>query len=178
MKKIIFWGTTLLIIIYINFLIINKENIIKNGQSVLLELAPVDPRSLIQGDYMRLRYAIARKLPISGRITKGNASRLSQIPKEKLETEGYIILALDTNNVGRFVKIYHGGNLLSNQHLLFYRNRKGLQLGAETFMFQEGNASLYSKAKYGELKVDDSGKSVLIGLRDKNFHRLEKKNLH
>ena len=29
---------------------------------MLLELAPVDPRSLIQGDYMRLDYAIARDL--------------------------------------------------------------------------------------------------------------------
>jgi len=30
-------------------------------QVVYLELAPVDPRSLIQGDYMALRFALARE---------------------------------------------------------------------------------------------------------------------
>ncbi len=29
---------------------------------VLLRLAPVDPRSLMQGDYMRLNYELARQL--------------------------------------------------------------------------------------------------------------------
>jgi len=173
MKKIIFWGTTSLIIIYINFLIFNKEKIIKNGQTVLLELVPVDPRSLIQGDYMRLRYAIANKF---SKLRRGNNIRLTDKPKEKLKIEGYLILSLDTNNVATLVKIYHGEKLLPNQQLIFYRNRNRLRLGAESFMFQEGDASLYSKAKYGELKVDDSGKSVLIGLRDKNFQRLAKES--
>ena len=172
MKKIIFWGTTLLIIIYINFLIFNKEKIIKNGQTVLLELVPVDPRSLIQGDYMRLRYAIANDF---SKLSAGNNINLADKPKEKLGVEGYLILSLDTNNVASLVKIYHGGKLLSNQHLVFYRNRNGLRLGAESFMFQEGDASLYSKAKYGDLKVNNSGKSVLIGLRDKNFNPINKK---
>ncbi|MFX7329222.1 GDYXXLXY domain-containing protein, partial [Acinetobacter baumannii] len=33
-----------------------KEMLLKEGQLVLLPLAPVDPRSLMQGDYMALRY--------------------------------------------------------------------------------------------------------------------------
>ena len=36
-------------------------------------------------------------------------------------------------------------------------------------MFQEGDADLYSKARYGEVKVDESGASVLIGLRGDDF---------
>ena len=36
----------------------DKETTILKGKLVYLELAPVDPRSLMQGDYMALYYAI------------------------------------------------------------------------------------------------------------------------
>ena len=54
----------------------------------------------------------------------------------------------------------------ADEHLLLYRYRGDLRLGAESFMFQEGDADLYSNARYGELKVDESGASVLIGLAE------------
>ena len=41
----------------------NNERIIAQGRVVLVELAPVDPRSLMQGDYMMLRFAIDDALP-------------------------------------------------------------------------------------------------------------------
>ncbi len=40
-----------------NYNIGQKQQVVENGQQVLLKLRPVDPRSLMQGDYMRLRYA-------------------------------------------------------------------------------------------------------------------------
>ena len=42
--------------------IIGKENIVRNGTAMLLPLAPRDPRSLMQGDFMRLDYAMARTI--------------------------------------------------------------------------------------------------------------------
>lgn len=155
MKKILFWGTTLLVIVVVNFLIVKKEDILTNGKTMLLRLAPVDPRSLIQGDYMLLRYAIARN-----------------IPRAQLDDKGCIVVSLDENDVARFARIYRGKSLQANEYLLFYRNRDGLRLGAESFMFQEGKAGLYSKARYGELKVDESGASVLVGLRGNDFKPL------
>ena len=158
MKKILFWGTALLIIVVVNFLIIKKENTIANGRTMLLRLAPVDPRSLIQGDYMVLRYAIAR-----------------DISNAPLEEKGWIVVALDENDVATFVRVYKGESLQEGEHLLFYRNRGGLRLGAESFMFQEGDAARYSRARYGELKVNESGVSVLIGLRGDDFMPLSRK---
>ena len=35
-----------------------KEQLIAHGQPVFVELAPVDPRSLMQGDYMRLEFRV------------------------------------------------------------------------------------------------------------------------
>jgi len=157
MKKILFWGTTLLVIVAVNFLIIKKEDTLANGRTMLLRLAPVDPRSLIQGDYMVLRYAIAR-----------------EVSKNQLKNSGCIVVSLDENDVAKFLRVHKGEDLKTGEHLLFYRNRRGLRLGAESFMFQEGDAKLYSNARYGELKVDKSGKSVLIGLRSENFRPLGK----
>ena len=52
-------GLGILILCIINVLVYQKEQHLSNGEVVLLELAPVDPRSLMQGDYMRLRFALA-----------------------------------------------------------------------------------------------------------------------
>ena len=155
MKKMLFWGTTLLVIVAVNLLIVKKEDTLANGRTMLLRLAPVDPRSLIQGDYMVLRYTIA-----------------GEIPKAQLEETGCIVVSLDVNDVAKFVRIHQGTDLQAREHLLFYRNRGGLRLGAESFMFQEGDADLYSQARYGELKVAESGASVLVGLRDDNLKPL------
>jgi uncharacterized membrane-anchored protein len=36
-----------LVILYFTFAVVSKENLLSNGKLVLLELAPVDPRSLM-----------------------------------------------------------------------------------------------------------------------------------
>ena len=48
-----------LILAVVNLAIWQNERLIKQGETLLLELAPVDPRSLMQGDYMALRFAMA-----------------------------------------------------------------------------------------------------------------------
>ena len=158
MKKILFWGTTLLVIVAVNLLIAKKEDTLANGRTMLLRLAPVDPRSLMQGDYMVLRYTMA--------------GELSHV---QLEEKGCIVVSLDENEVAKFVRVHAGERLEAGEHLLVYRNRGGLRLGAESFLFQEGDAALYAKARYGELKVDDSGSSVLVGLRGDDLQPLARK---
>ena len=50
-----------------NIGIADKENTIAKGQKVYVPLAPVDPRSLMQGDYMRLRYTLPPLVDIDRR---------------------------------------------------------------------------------------------------------------
>ncbi|MFT6791681.1 MAG: hypothetical protein ACJA04_000891 [Cellvibrionaceae bacterium] len=45
---------SILVLGVLNYGIYQKQKIKDHGEIVLLELAPVDPRSLMQGDYMRL----------------------------------------------------------------------------------------------------------------------------
>ena len=42
--------------------IVGKERVISRGDVVYLRLAPVDPRSLMQGDYMALNFAIGMEV--------------------------------------------------------------------------------------------------------------------
>ncbi len=136
-----------------NVLIAHKEWVLSHGRVVLLELAPVDPRSWIEGDYMRLDYKVSRA---AGFDPSGWAR------------DGDLVLRLDETGVGQFVRRHEPNVPLGpGEFLLRYRIRdRRVRLGAEAFFFQEGHADRYGGAKYGELRVTPSGESVLVGLRD------------
>ena len=61
-NKLIALATLVLILGLVNLSIVGKEKHLSDGRAVYLELAPVDPRSLMQGDYMALRFAIANQI--------------------------------------------------------------------------------------------------------------------
>lgn len=145
-----------LILALVNWQIAAKERVLRDGELMLLELAPVDPRSLMQGDYMRLEYAIAREL------TNEHGDELGP-------DDGRIIVANDADGVARFVRRAEPGAALgAAEHLLRYRRRSGrIRIGTDAFFFQEGLADLYREAHYGELRVDADGEGLLIGLRDR-----------
>lgn len=139
-----------------NGLVAHKESILRNGETMLLRLAPRDPRSLIQGDYMVLAYAIERIAPPEGSGTGGR-----------------VVVAPDDDGVARYVRFHAGQALGEGERLLRYRRRQGgLRLGAESFFFQDGHAEHYQRARYGEVKVSRSGECVLVGLRGEAFERL------
>jgi len=140
-------------------LIVQKEALLATGQTVLLELAPRDPRSLIQGDYMVLDYAVSR-------------SRGWNLGKAQ---DGHLVLSLDEHGVGQFVRFHDPGTPLApGEFLLRYRVRNGrVRLGAEAFFFQEGHAERYTPARYGELRVASNGTSVLVGLRGREREPLQ-----
>lgn len=156
--------TSLLIILFAvlaaaNTGIYQKERLLAEGQMVLLELAPVDPRSLMQGDYMRLNYAI------------GNQFR-RQRPEQS--EDGYFIVKLDSNNVASLVRLSDSYEIEGEELVMRYRYRKHrLKFASNAFFFQEGTAKTYEAAKYGEFRVAANGEMLLTHLRDENFNRLK-----
>jgi uncharacterized membrane-anchored protein len=146
-------GGLVLVLAVPTALVVQKERLLANGTTMLLELAPVDPRSLIQGDYMALDYAMVREVPYA----EGVSPRTGQI-----------VVRLDDRGVARFVRLHDGDSRLGpGEHLLTYRVRRGrLRVGTDAFHFQEGHAARYQRARYGEVRVAASGTSVLVGLRD------------
>ena len=155
MKKWVIWLTLAFVLAAVNTMIAGKERILRHGQSMLFELLPVDPRSLIQGDYLALRYQIA-----------------GQVPKNELKDHGCLVVNLDQNNVAHYVRVHKSEPLSSGEHLLFYRNRNNVKLGAESFFFQESKAKEFWRPRYAELKVADDGRSVLASLRGRDFEKL------
>lgn len=160
--RAIFGGLALVVLALVG-LVASKELVLARGTRVLLELVPVDPRSLMQGDYMRLDYAVSRAARSMEDLSQSFA------PPE----EGRLVLRLNAEGVGTFVRHDTGTPLAPGELLLRYKLRDGrVRLGAESFFFQEGLADHYAGAKYGELRVAGDGSSVLVGLRDTERHPL------
>ncbi|MFN0161793.1 MAG: GDYXXLXY domain-containing protein [Burkholderiales bacterium] len=148
----------LLILGAVNLSIVGKERLVAHGRMVLLELAPLDPRSLMQGDYMRLDTRMARSLPTDLVMSGAHAVRLT----------------VDARGVATAAAFDKGGGLGSNEARMVARTDKGRgwHLGSDAFFFQEGTARVYEAARYGEYRVSESGESVLVALRDANLARL------
>ena len=86
-KWLIILLNLILLLVYFNYSVVKKEELLKEGQLILLELAPVDPRSLMQGDYMALRYKISEIIDYNN------------MPKR-----GYCVVRLNANGVANKVR--------------------------------------------------------------------------
>lgn len=155
MKKIKWYFVLInlsVLLLYFNFSVFKKESLLEKGELVLFQLAPVDPRSLMQGDYMILRYSIA-----------------DSVLEEHLDKRGYCVIQVDSNLIAKRIRFQPDKTPLHAGEKLIKYTAPGLwsiSLGAESYFFQEGQAEKFQKAVFGGLKIDDEGNSLLIGLYD------------
>jgi uncharacterized membrane-anchored protein len=56
----------------------------------------------------------------------------------------------------------------------YFCHNRDVSIGSESFFFQEGDAGMYSRARYGGIKVAKSGESILFGLFDENRNEIRK----
>jgi uncharacterized membrane-anchored protein len=149
---------------------LQKERVLAEGQTVFLPLAPVDPRSLMQGDYMVLRYALELEM----RHRQGT-DPFGELPRD-VPRHGNLVIAVDERGVGHFARFDDDRPLAPHERLLEYRLREdwgsSLRIGGESFFFEEGSADVYAGAQFGELVIADDGEAVLVGLRDHNLQPL------
>lgn len=165
-KWILILGNLLLLLVYFNWSVFRKEQTLSKGELVLFRLAPVDPRSLMQGDYMALNYEVASV----SKLYPGDSIEL-------VPPQGYAVIASDSNNVAQILRLQlTTGGLKTGEKLIKYRKEYFdlLKLGAESFFFEEGQGKIYEKAKYGGLRIDEEGNSILVGLYDEHFQLISK----
>ena len=141
-----------------NYGIASRERTLREGEIVLLELAPADPRSMLQGDYMALHYVLARELH----------------ERKDLPEDGYAIVARSPDNVAALRRVQDAPEPReAGEIAIRYRVRgQVVQIASNAWFFEEGSASQYRSAKYGELRVDRGGAALLTGLRDEAFQPL------
>ena len=146
------------------------ESHLATGDTVLLALAPVDPRGFMQGDYMTLSYALERDV----------FAALNRDPGSYPTNEdGYVIVALDNNKVAQFVRLAANQpkNLATNEMAIHYRIRNGaMQLATNAFFFQEGHGEAFEAAEYGLFRINDKGEPLLTNLVDDDFAVISPKN--
>ena len=137
-----------LVLIAVNVSIVAKERIKTNGERIYLALAPVDPRSLMQGDYLALRFELANHIVA--------------------DRSGSAALIVAPNGVAT-----HNPDPNASGLKIRYRIRNDrVWLGTNAYFFEEGTADRYAGARYGEFRVDrDSGEAVLVGLTGDDLKR-------
>jgi len=140
-KRIAIGAAALLVLAAVNLSIVAKENIKTHGERIYLALAPVDPRSLMQGDYMALRFALANQIDTA--------------------TSGSVGVIVAPNGVATFNPDQAAPGLRIRYRI---RNEQAW-LGTNAYFFEEGTSERYAGATYGEFRVDrDSGEAVLVAL--------------
>lgn len=138
-----------------------SEWLLSHGKLIKLQLQPLDPRSLIQGDYVRLRYRISEP----------------PIMQDNLETrfsKGKITVVLGPNpttNIYEFRREYQSDEQLAADEIRLNGEREGyegIKYGIETFFVPEGTGRDYElNAKFAEVKVSAGGDAILVRLTDK-----------
>ena len=168
MKKIILLLATITIFVFFNYNIYVKENIIESGEKVFLELRPVDPRSFMQGDYMALRFKIEEDAHFDRIKDDAPFDDVIFVP-----LKGKIVVTINEQKIGHVEKLYIGENLNVNQYLFDYRRiNANINIVPDSFMFQEGHAILYEKAKYGIFKFVGQD-YLLTGLADEHLNEIK-----
>ncbi|MDD9267450.1 GDYXXLXY domain-containing protein [Paenibacillus sp. GCM10023248] len=131
-----------------------SEWLLASGQQIRLQLEPLDPRSLIQGDYVRLRYTISEP-PIFG-----------DRPEEAASKRITVVLAPNAaTGVYEFSRVYKKGGPLAAGEVRLNGKRTGfetVEYGIEHYFIPEGTGSDYERqAKFAEVKVSKNGDAIL-----------------
>jgi uncharacterized membrane-anchored protein len=176
-RSILLWGGLLAVLVVANRGIVHHERTLADGRVLLLALEPVDPRAMLQGDYMALRFAAAddiRKV-LYGERGENAARMLKQMSafgSNQCSPEGcrdgYAVFARDADNVGRFLRVQSAARPVAEGEVAVrYRERDWeLRIASNAWFFPEGQAARYQPARYGELRVDANGTALIAGLRD------------
>jgi uncharacterized membrane-anchored protein len=159
MRKAVALAAGLAVLAFVNFGIYQRERLLTGGRVVFLKLSPVDPRSLMQGDYMRLNFEAAdQAFPFRSRPQPA---------------DGHIVVAVDGNGVGHFRRFGDARPNAADEVALRYRVRAGqANFATNAFFFEEGQARAYAGAAYGEFRVGADGEMILTGLRDAGLRPL------
>ena len=174
----------------VNYKVQQFEDVLATGKPVVLKIAPVDPRSLMQGDYMVLNYAILSEIQQSQFLSESNESletSESIDAGEANETIGidesspsgkkaYILVHLDKNHVATFCEEQSEiptdfKHCTPNVYLPIRYKGWIPELPSQDYFFAEGKGEYYAQAEYAEYRFKD-GILLLARLLDKDLKGL------
>lgn len=184
LNTIVLLLTAIISLTYVGTIVVRHERVAASEGTVFLQLAPVDPLSLLQGQYMNVEFMAERQL--------------YEESTQNIAKSGYnlAVIELDERNIGTVREFIPPRPKLSKKQelsstygtgefLLFGvrlspagGNRKPqdaesrkyqISIDQQQFMFQENMEDLYRDAKYGYFRVASDGSYQLIDLADENL---------
>ncbi|MFQ3786441.1 GDYXXLXY domain-containing protein [Halomonas sp. A29] len=167
LNRIIVAAALVLILALVNWSIWAKERHLAEGEVVYLELAPVDPRSLMQGDYMALNFDIGNRIQDALYDRRLESGEMDAV-------DGHVVVRLDAQRVAHFERLESVESALEADEMrLRYRVRNGrVRFATDAFFFQEGHAERYEPARYGQFRVNEGGEPLLVSLHDAELELL------
>jgi uncharacterized membrane-anchored protein len=176
MRKTFIVVAVLLQILVLGYMAGEREHILRNGKIIYLRTAPIDPRDLFRGDYVRLNYEISRIRAHD--LPRGDATRVAKGAKV------YVNLSENSNGLYELghVSIHepNTGIYLAGRSAYDYRRHKighplWLHYGIEAYFVQQGKGRqmeqrLGSRNKLQiplemQIAVGRNGKAVIKGHR-------------
>jgi uncharacterized membrane-anchored protein len=169
MKKYFSLILALATMLFFATLVVKNEWHLHHSKSIFIELKPVDPRSILQGDYMALAYEL--HLQSLKALAGSESEALEQVVFNRSSVPAKIILDSQNRVVGTVLDT----NNSFGQRLILKNPENRLQAlypASRSFLFAEGLAQCYEKAKYAEFKVNPKGEAILFDLRGEGLQPL------
>jgi uncharacterized membrane-anchored protein len=90
--------------------------------------------------------------------------------QDSIPKTGFMVVTKNAEGVVQRERLQRSkAPLNSGEFLVNYtKSNWRLNIGAESYFFEEGTASVYEVAKYGGIKIDNAGNSLLVGLYDED----------
>lgn len=132
-----------------NTTIWRQQQIVAQGRTVYVALAPVDPRSLLAGDYMRLAFELPEAVRDHPEATRVRAR-------------------VDALGVATVTAVLAPGATVGDGEVALPLRwlSRGPGLVTDAYYFPEGQAARFASAHYGVLRVLPDGRALLTGLAD------------
>lgn len=154
--------------------VMHKEQVLARGQVIYLPLVPVDPRSLMQGDYMALNFDIPPAL------LEGDEDSSRPQESEALNPllgRAMMVAKRDAQGIATLHRRYQPQETLAADEVIVpLKYLKGRWVVVtDAYFFPEGQGRVFRNARYGEFRVLDEGKVLLAGLADEQLQRIAPK---
>lgn len=155
--------------------VMKKERVLAQGQKIYMPLAPRDPRSIMQGDYMALNFDLPRKLVDGDEGDESAMDRPDQRGLNPLQGTALMVASLDAKNIATLQRRWRSNETLApNEVLIPLKYMKGeWVVVTNAYFFPEGQGGVFRNARYGEFRLLGKGKVLLAGLADEKLQRIE-----
>ena len=183
MKKMIPLCLALVSIAVFLGLIFKNEWHLKHSQNIYVRLQPVDPRSILQGDYMQLNYQLYFA-PQNSTLENTNQQSSNQADDifsgyyfdQIIQNKSSIVTYVELDSQRRVIHTSFEPlkNVQVQRLILQNPNNRYTMLypASKSFLFAEGLAECYQQAEYAEFKVDEQGNAILTALKGNQLQDL------